>query len=128
MRLLLTTCLAVLLLATPVLGLADNAQPLAGQNGAKLTEAIESAEAGFAKKPIFKGENYDIVLFAFRKGQSLPPHTIALDAFIQVLVGRAIVEIDGNEYEVAAGEMLSLPKNLSHALTAKEDFKMLLVK
>jgi quercetin dioxygenase-like cupin family protein len=39
-----------------------------------------------------------------------------------------MVEIDGKEFEVAAGEKISLPKNLSHALTAKENFKMLLVK
>jgi quercetin dioxygenase-like cupin family protein len=45
-----------------------------------------------------------------------------------VLEGSAMVEIDGKEYEGAAGEKISLPKNLSHGLTAKENFKMLLVK
>jgi quercetin dioxygenase-like cupin family protein len=93
-----------------------------------LTEAIQYSEASFTKKPIFKGENYTILLFAFQKGQRLNPHTIPIDAFVQILEGSAMVEIDGKEFEVAAGEKISLPKNLSHALTAKENFKMLLVK
>jgi len=115
------TCLATLLLSAPI-------SALARQNVTTLTGAIQYAETDFAKKPIFKGENYTILLFAFQEGQSLEAHTIPIDAFIQVLEGSAEVEIDGKKYEVEAGEMISLPKNLSHALTAKENFKMLLVK
>ena len=121
MRLFLMTCLVGLLLAAPV-------SVLAGQDVANLKQAIQYSEGSFAKKPIFKGENYVILLFAFQEGQQLQPHTIPIDAFIQVLEGTATVNIDGQEYEVAAGEKIVLPKNLSHALTAKENFKMLLVK
>ena len=102
--------------------------PLAGKAIINLTKAIQYSDHGFAKKPIFKGENYVILLFAFQKGQQLKTHTIPIDAFIQVLEGRATVDIDGQEYEVAAGEKITLPKNLSHGLTAKENFKILLVK
>lgn len=128
MRLFLMTCLAGLMLAAPISVLAGKENPVAGQNVANLIQAIQYSEDSFAKKPIFKGENYVILLFAFQKGQQLKPHTIPIDAFIQVLEGTATVDIDGQEYEVAAGEKISLPKNLSHALTAKENFKMLLVK
>lgn len=128
MKLLLITCLAGFLLMAPTSVLAEKERPLAGQNVANLIEAIQYSDDGFAKKPIFKGENYVILLFAFQKGQRLNAHTIPIDAFIQVLEGSAAVEIDGKEYEVAAGEKISLPKNLPHALTAKENFKMLLVK
>jgi quercetin dioxygenase-like cupin family protein len=122
------TCLAGFLLLAPTSVLAGKESPLGGQNVANLTEAIQYSEASFTKKPIFKGENYTILLFAFQKGQRLNPHTIPIDAFVQILEGSAMVEIDGKEFEVAAGEKISLPKNLSHALTAKENFKMLLVK
>ena len=101
---------------------------LAEQGIFNLTEAIQYSDQGFAKKPIFKGENYAILLFAFQKGQRLEAHTIPIDAFIQVLEGSAKVDIDGKEFEVKTGEKISLPKNLSHALTANENFKMLLVK
>ena len=128
MKLFLMTCLAGFLLVAPTSVLAEKESPLTGQNVATLTEAIQYSADSFTKKPIFKGENYVILLFAFQKGQRLTPHTIPIDAFVQVLEGSAMVEIDGQEYEVAAGEKISLPKNLSHALTAKENFKMLLVK
>ncbi|MBU0680789.1 MAG: cupin domain-containing protein [Proteobacteria bacterium] len=121
-------CLVGLLLSAPISVLAGKESQLAGQDVANLTEAIAYSAEGFVKKPIFKGENYVILLFAFQKGQRLEAHTIAIDAFVQVLEGSALVAIDGKEYVVAAGEKISLPKNLSHALTAKEDFKMLLVK
>ncbi len=100
----------------------------AGSDIATLTKIINYSDQGFVKKPIFKGENYTILVFAFAKGQELKAHTITIDAFVQILEGTAIVVIDGKEYEVKAGEKISLPKNLSHALIAKEDFKMLLVK
>ena len=128
MKLFLITCLAGFLLVAPTSVLAEKESPLTGQNVATLTEVIQYSADSFTKKPIFKGENYVILLFAFQRGQRLTPHTIPIDAFVQVLEGSAMVEIDGQEYEVAAGEKISLPKNLSHALTAKENFKMLLVK
>ena len=128
MKLFLITCLVGLLLAAPLAALAGNENQLAEGDVAKLTEAIDYSADGFTKKPIFKGEDYVILLFAFQKGQQLKTHTIPIDAFIQVLEGSAVVEIDSKEYVVAAGEKISLPKNLSHALTAKENFKMLLVK
>lgn len=121
MKKLLMVCLAGMLLAMPTSVTAKG-------NVSNLTEQIQYSEQGFSKKPIFKGENYVILLFAFKKGQRLKAHTIPIDAFIQVLEGTATVIIDDKEYEVAAGEKISLPKNLSHALTAKENFKMLLVK
>ena len=121
MRFLVLTFLACLLLAT-------TSAVLAGADIANLSQAIDYSDQGFAKKPIFKGEKYVILLFAFQKGQELKPHTITIDAFVQILEGTAIVVIDGKEYEVATGEKIALPKNLSHALVAKENFKMLLVK
>lgn len=128
MKLFLMTCLAGLLLVAPASVLAEKESPSAWHNVVNLTEAIQYSDESFTKKVIFKGENYVILLFAFQKGQRLNAHTIPIDAFVQVLEGSAMVEIDGKEHKVAAGEKISLPKNLSHALTAKENFKMLLVK
>jgi len=128
MRLFLMSFLVGFLLAAPTTVVAGEINPLAGQNVANLNEAIQYSEDNFAKKPIFKGENYTILLFAFKKGQQLKAHTIPIDAFVLMLEGTATVEIDGKNYEIKSGEKISLPKNLSHALTAKENFKMLLVK
>lgn len=95
---------------------------------ANLTSLIAYSETGFTKKVIFQGKDYMILLFAFQQGQQLTPHTIPIDAFVHVLEGTATVIIDGKEYTVQAGQMISLPKDLPHGLTAYENFKILLVK
>ncbi|MFH1217989.1 MAG: cupin domain-containing protein [Pseudomonadota bacterium] len=95
---------------------------------ANLTSLIDYSETGFAKKTIFRGKEYMILLFAFKQGQELKPHTIPIDAFVHVLEGTATVIIDGKEQKVLAGQKIVLPKDLPHGLTADENFKMLLVK
>lgn len=102
--------------------------PDARPDAANLTSLIDYAEDNFTKKVIFQGKEYSIMLFAFQKGQQLKPHTIPIDAFVHVLEGTANVIIDGKEYVVQAGQKIVLPKDFPHALTARERFKMLLVK
>lgn len=93
-----------------------------------LTSLITYSETSFTKKVIFQGKDYMILLFAFKQGQELKPHTIPIDAFVHVLEGTATVIIDGKEHSVQAGHMISLPKDLPHGLTAYENFKIILVK
>ena len=100
----------------------------AAPEAANLKSLITYSETDFAKKVIFEGKDYMILLFAFQQGQQLKPHTIPIDAFVQVLEGTATVIIDGKEYTVPAGHMISLPKDLPHGLMAYENFKILLVK
>ncbi len=112
---------------SPVQAQPDH-NPAARHEAANLTSLIDYAEDNFTKKVIFKGSEYSILLFAFQKGQQLQPHTIPIDAFVHVLEGTANVIIDGKEYVVQAGQKIVLPKDFPHALTAYDNFKMLLVK
>ena len=45
---------------------------------------------------------------------------------VQVLDGRAQITIEGKPLDVAAGQMLIMPADKPHAVTAAERFKMLL--
>ena len=67
-----------------------------------------------------------ITLFAFDAGQGLSEHTTPFDALVQVLDGEAEVTIAGTPHRVAAGQMVLMPANQPHALTAPARFKMLL--
>ena len=67
-----------------------------------------------------------ITLFAFDKGQKLSEHTAPYDAVVQVLDGAAVITIDGEKKQVAAGEIIIMPGNIPHAVAAIERFKMLL--
>ena len=66
-------------------------------------------------------------LFAFDQGQQLSEHTAPFDALLTVLEGKGEVMIDGNPYQLGAGETVIMPANIPHAVNAVERFKMLLV-
>ncbi len=67
-----------------------------------------------------------MTLFAFSKGQALSEHTVPFDAMVHILEGKSEVVISKKAYIVEAGEMIILPANKPHALSAIENFKMLL--
>lgn len=56
----------------------------------------------------------------------LSTHTAPGDALLQVLDGEALVNIDGKEMTVGAGEVVVMPANIPHSVNAVERFKMLL--
>jgi len=68
-----------------------------------------------------------ITAFAFDAGEGLSEHTAPFDAFVQVLDGKAEVNIEGRLQTVSAGEIVVMPANKPHSLRAVERFKMLLV-
>jgi quercetin dioxygenase-like cupin family protein len=68
----------------------------------------------------------NVTLFAFAKDQKLSEHTAPYDAMIQVLEGNCLITISKDEFELAEGQTIIMPKNEPHAVYATEDFKMLL--
>jgi quercetin dioxygenase-like cupin family protein len=68
-----------------------------------------------------------ITVFSFDKGQGLSEHTAPFDAFVYILDGVAEITISGKANTVASGQMIIMPANDPHALSAVEPFKMLLV-
>jgi quercetin dioxygenase-like cupin family protein len=92
----------------------------------RLTELVGYEEGRvvsrtFAQKPLV-----GVTLFAFDKGESISTHTAPGDALVQVLDGQALVNIDGQELTVSAGQVVVMPANVPHSVTAVERFKMLL--
>jgi quercetin dioxygenase-like cupin family protein len=92
-----------------------------------LQNHIEYADGSVVSKTLIKKEIGNITLFAFDKGQGLSEHTAPFDAVVHILDGKAEITIGGEPQMVSAGDMLIMPANISHALQAKERFKMLLV-
>jgi quercetin dioxygenase-like cupin family protein len=82
-----------------------------------------------AKKVLFATDRYELLIFAFQKGQGLKTHTVPFRAHIQILSGTARLWLDGKAIDLQAGEAYDLPASLPHSLEALEsDFKMLLLK
>ena len=91
-----------------------------------LAQQIEYSEGGVISKQILKSDAGNITLFSFDKGQLLSEHTAPFDAMVQVIEGEAEVIIGGKASHLKSGESIIMPANTPHALTAAENFKMIL--
>jgi quercetin dioxygenase-like cupin family protein len=89
-------------------------------------ESIEYSDGGIVSKTILKKETGNISLFSFAKGEALSEHTAPFDAVIQVVDGKGEITIGGTPYIVNTGETIIMPANISHAVKAIENFKMVL--
>jgi quercetin dioxygenase-like cupin family protein len=83
-------------------------------------------EGAVVSRTLLKRAGGTITLFAFDEGQSLSEHTAPFDAVGHVLEGEAEITIAGTPLKVSAGEMVLMPANQPHAVTARRRFKMLL--
>ena len=89
-------------------------------------DLIAYQEGAVASRTLLKRSTGTVTLFAFDQGQGLSEHTTPFDALVHVLDGDAEVSIGGMPQQVSAGEMILMPANQPHALTARTRFKMLL--
>ena len=95
-------------------------------NAFNLEQFVDYANGSVVSKTLLKREIGNITLFSFDKGQGLSEHTAPYDAVVYIIDGQTEISIGGQPQNVSAGEMLIMPANISHALKAKEPFKMLL--
>lgn len=91
------------------------------------TDSVTYADGSIVSKILLRNDKGNITLFAFDKGEMLSEHTAPFDAIVQVLDGTAEVIIDAKSHVLVAGESIIIPANLTHALTAVERFKMMLI-
>lgn len=68
-----------------------------------------------------------ITAMAFGKGEGVGPHTAKGDALIYIHQGVAKVKIGDHMLEAVKGQIVVMPANIPHQVTAMEDMKMLLV-
>lgn len=91
-----------------------------------LSELIDYAADSVVSKTLLDKEVGTITLFAFDKSQKLSEHTAKFDAVVQVIDGRGLLIVGGEEVKVSSGQIVIMPANVPHAVIAKEKFKMLL--
>lgn len=93
----------------------------------KLEELVETKPHSIVSRTLVDDDSGTVTVFAFGAGQSLSEHTAPYDAMVTVLEGEAEITISGENHRVSQGETLVMPAGEPHALSASEDFKMLLV-
>jgi len=91
-----------------------------------LTELVDYEAGRVVSRTFAQNSSLSISLFAFDKGEGVSTHTAPGDAMLQVLDGEAVVNIDGKEMTVQAGQVVVMPANVPHSVTGVVRFKMLL--
>ncbi len=91
-----------------------------------LRDAVSYQEGSIVSRQIMKKPNGNITLFAFDKEQSLTEHTSPFEAVVNIVEGEMEIKIGGDPHTVQAGEIIILPPNIPHGLTAQQKTKMLL--
>jgi quercetin dioxygenase-like cupin family protein len=94
---------------------------------AEARELVSYQSGAVVSRTLVKKPTGTVTAFAFDAGQGLSEHTAPFDALLQVLDGRASVMIGTAAHEVAAGQIILLPANVPHAVSAVERFKMMLI-
>lgn len=92
-----------------------------------INDGVIYQEGVVVSKELANNKGGTVTLFAFAQGQGLSEHSAPYDAVVMVTDGRAQVFIDKEQYELKAGEMITIPANSPHSLNAKVAFKMILI-
>ena len=96
-------------------------------NAQELSSLVEYSSDSIVSKTLIDKPAGTITLFAFDVGQRLSEHTAPYDAVVQVVDGTGQITIDGEAKDVMRGQIIIMPANVPHAVTANEKFKMLLI-
>lgn len=92
-----------------------------------LKEEVIAQEGQIVSKTLAQNPHVSVTLFAFSKGEEISSHDSNGDAMVSVLEGTGQFMVEGIEHVLGAGESLIMPAKKSHAVFAKEAFKMMLI-
>lgn len=99
---------------------------LPGAVAAKVALLVDYQTGFIVNREILKKPSGNVTLFAFDEGQSLSEHQSPFDALLQVLEGEAEVSIAGKPFSLRGGEVILIPAQQPHAVSALKRFKMIL--
>jgi len=92
----------------------------------KLEDLIDYQPGSVVSRTLIDKKTGTVTLFGFDENQGLSEHTAPYDALVYVIGGEVEITISGKPFRLKKGEMIVLPVNEPHSLTAKTKFKMLL--
>ena len=106
-----------------------NEQPLIDPRQQKiisLRQETQFAPNGIVSRTVLRTPATRVVLFGFAEGQELSEHTSTQHALIEILSGECEFSLAGKPHALKAGDLLHMPPDLPHAVTATKQFSMLL--
>ena len=89
-------------------------------------DAVAIQAGAVVSKVVYRDEEIDVTVFGFDTGEVLTEHTAARPAIIQVLSGRLLFTVEGDETLMVPGTWLRMSPDTPHSLVAEEPTVMLL--
>ena len=93
----------------------------------KLKDLIQYEEGSISNLDIVRNDTMKFVLMAFDEGTGLQPHRAPGNAIVFALEGQAVINCEGKDYNISAGENFRFEKDGLHSVTANDKFKMALL-
>lgn len=90
-------------------------------------EMIESLGKDDFPNILHDSENQRTILFSFKAGQDLQPHTSKSEVLMCVIKGEGTFLIQGERIPVSTGSLVVCPSEMSHGINADTDMIMLAV-
>jgi quercetin dioxygenase-like cupin family protein len=90
-------------------------------------DLVDYREGSIVSRTLVDDTSGIVTLFAFDQGQRLSEHTSPYDALVHILDGACEITISGETHTVCAGELIIMPADSPHAVSATQPFKMMLV-
>jgi quercetin dioxygenase-like cupin family protein len=106
--------------------MSEESRPAFGQE-VMATSLVAVQPGAVVSREVISKPQGTVSIFAFDQGEGLSEHTAPFDALVYALEGRVQITIGGVPHEVAEGEIIVMPANVPHALSALTPFKMMLV-
>lgn len=92
----------------------------------QLREQIEYPEAGVISKVLLKDQACQYTLFCLAANTEISEHTSPRNATINVIEGRGLLTLSGQDYVLETGVFVFMPANACHALKSEENLTFLL--
>lgn len=92
----------------------------------QLREQIEYPSAGVLSKVLLKDNACQYTLFCLAANTDISEHTSTRNATINVIEGRGLLTLSGENIALTSGVFVFMPANAPHALKAEENMTFLL--
>ena len=75
---------------------------------------------------LFKSHDLEVIRMVLPAGKRMPEHRVSGGLVLHCIEGRLQVEVGDQQHALHAGQLLHLPGNVAHAVSALEDSSALL--
>ncbi|MGA9377516.1 MAG: cupin domain-containing protein [Phormidium sp.] len=92
----------------------------------QLKDKIEYPQDGVLSKVILKDNNCQYTLFCLAGGTEISEHTATRNATVNVIEGKGILTLEGEDITLEPGVFVFMPAHAPHALKTEENLAFLL--